>query len=266
VKLISSVLLRYYRTKNLIESPDGKHLYAAVGSNSNAAENGLDKEDRRASILEIDVRSGQCLSAGTAIDLGSVLQGIACRVSRHRSGRRPWREIAGGAAAIPASAPKHSRGTRRPNISSVVAFKVRVRAMGIGDRPTSFRSPWQRRYAEHLIGSIRRDLVGFNAEHLRRILAKYAAHYNEVRTHVSLGKDAPCARPIERWRRCCASDQCCPPRNRRCIDQTPVTSQARRARDSIFKSLLIPKPKTDVMNPANLFTSRVESIIEKIGP
>jgi hypothetical protein len=39
----------------------------------------------------------------------------------------------------------------------------------------------------------------FNAEHLRRILAKYATCYNEVRTHVSLGKDTPCTRPIERF-------------------------------------------------------------------
>ncbi len=35
-----------------------------------------------------------------------------------------------------------------------VAFKARVRAMGIRDRPTSFRSPWQNGYAERLIGSI----------------------------------------------------------------------------------------------------------------
>jgi transposase InsO family protein len=39
----------------------------------------------------------------------------------------------------------------------------------------------------------------FNAEHLRRILAKYASYYNEVRTHVALGKDTPCRRPIERF-------------------------------------------------------------------
>src|ERR1700730_1822436 len=61
------------------------------------------------------------------------------------------------------------------------------------------------------IGSIRREctdhLIAFNAEHLRRIPAKYAIYYNEVRPHVSLGKDAPCARPIQRFRRgCCASD------------------------------------------------------------
>jgi transposase InsO family protein len=84
-----------------------------------------------------------------------------------------------------------------------VAFKARVRAMGIRDQPTSFRSPWQNGYVERLIGSIRREcidhLMVVNAEHLRRILAKYAAYYNEVRTHVSLGKDAPCTRPIERF-------------------------------------------------------------------
>jgi hypothetical protein len=42
-------------------------------------------------------------------------------------------------------------------------------------------------------------LIAFNAEHLRQILAKYAIYYNEVRTHVSLGKDAPSTRPIERF-------------------------------------------------------------------
>ena len=84
-----------------------------------------------------------------------------------------------------------------------VAFKARVRAMGIRDRPTSFRSPWQNGYVERLIGSIRCEctdhLIVFNAEHLGRILAKYAAYYNQMRTHVSLGKDAPCIRPIERF-------------------------------------------------------------------
>ena len=84
-----------------------------------------------------------------------------------------------------------------------VAFKARVRAMGIRDRPTSFRSPWQNGYVERLIGSIRREctdhLIVFNAEHLQRILANYTAYYNEVRTHVSLGKDAPYTRQIERF-------------------------------------------------------------------
>jgi len=84
-----------------------------------------------------------------------------------------------------------------------VAFKARLRAMGIRDRPTSLHSPWQNGCVERLIGSIRREctdhLIVFNAEHLRRILARYAAYYNQVRTHVSLDKDAPFTRPVERY-------------------------------------------------------------------
>src|SRR6266851_1246602 len=83
------------------------------------------------------------------------------------------------------------------------AFKSRVRAMGIRDRPTSFRSPWQNGLVERLIGSARHEctdhVIVFNAEHLRRILAKYTTYYNEVRTHISLGKDAPYTRQIERF-------------------------------------------------------------------
>lgn len=51
--------LNHHWTKNLIASPDGARLYATVGSNSNAAENGIDAERGRAAIWEIDPRSGQ---------------------------------------------------------------------------------------------------------------------------------------------------------------------------------------------------------------
>jgi glucose/arabinose dehydrogenase len=50
--------LNHHWTKNIIASPDGTKLYAAVGSNSNVAENGIDKEEGRAAIWEIDLRSG----------------------------------------------------------------------------------------------------------------------------------------------------------------------------------------------------------------
>jgi len=46
--------INHHWTKNLIASPDGRFLYATVGSNSNVAENGLDTEKDRAAILEID--------------------------------------------------------------------------------------------------------------------------------------------------------------------------------------------------------------------
>jgi transposase InsO family protein len=53
-------------------------------------------------------------------------------------------------------------------------FVRRVRSIGIRDRPTSFRSPWQNGYAERLIGSIRREcidhVVVFGERHLRHVL------------------------------------------------------------------------------------------------
>jgi len=48
--------LNHHWTKNIIASPDGTRLYAAVGSNSNVAEHGMDKEEGRAAIWEIDLR------------------------------------------------------------------------------------------------------------------------------------------------------------------------------------------------------------------
>lgn len=46
--------INHHWTKNLIASPDGTTLYATVGSNSNVAENGIDAEQGRAAIWEID--------------------------------------------------------------------------------------------------------------------------------------------------------------------------------------------------------------------
>ena len=81
----------------------------------------------------------------------------------------------------------------------------RLRAMGIRDRPTAPRSPWQNGCVERLIGSIRREctdhVVVFGETHLRRLLNAYMAYYNEARTHLSLGKDAPIHRPFERFGR-----------------------------------------------------------------
>jgi glucose/arabinose dehydrogenase len=51
--------INHHWTKNVIASRDGSRLYATVGSNSNAGENGLDKEESRAAILEIDPATGK---------------------------------------------------------------------------------------------------------------------------------------------------------------------------------------------------------------
>jgi glucose/arabinose dehydrogenase len=51
--------INHHWTKNLIASPDGRKLYVTVGSNSNVAERGMAVEAERASIWEIDLKSGQ---------------------------------------------------------------------------------------------------------------------------------------------------------------------------------------------------------------
>src|SRR6266849_7787403 len=75
------------------------------------------------------------------------------------------------------------------------AYTHRIRAIGIRDHPTALRAPWQNGHVERLIGSIRREcldhVIVFGEAHLRRVLKTYASYYNEVRTHLSLDKDAP---------------------------------------------------------------------------
>src|ERR1700704_3669348 len=81
-------------------------------------------------------------------------------------------------------------------------FKSRVRAMGIRDRPISPGSPWQNAYVERLIGTVRRECLDrmliFGESHLRRVLASYAAYYNQARPHLALQKDAPLGRAVQR--------------------------------------------------------------------
>ena len=80
-------------------------------------------------------------------------------------------------------------------------FVRRVRLLGIRDHPTAARSPWQNGCAERLIGSVRREcldhVVVFGERHLRHTLGCYADYYNNVRTHLSLGKDAPRRRAVQ---------------------------------------------------------------------
>jgi glucose/arabinose dehydrogenase len=51
--------INHHWTKNVATSPDGKKLYVTVGSNSNAAENGMEVEQGRAAIWEFDIASGK---------------------------------------------------------------------------------------------------------------------------------------------------------------------------------------------------------------
>jgi transposase InsO family protein len=119
-------------------------------------------------------------------------------VTRHPTAERLARQIT---EAFPwASAPAYL--VRDNDRSYGHIFKSRLGAMGIRDRPISPGSPWQNAYVERLIGTMRRECLDrvliFGEGHLRKVLASYAAYYNEVRTHVALEKDAPLSRPVQR--------------------------------------------------------------------
>jgi hypothetical protein len=80
--------------------------------------------------------------------------------------------------------------------------------MGIGDRPTSPRSPWQNAYAERLIGTLRRDCLDhvliFGAP---RIYGEpgYVFSPTIMRPGRTLGKDAPVGRAVQRFGRIVAT-------------------------------------------------------------
>jgi glucose/arabinose dehydrogenase len=50
--------INHHWTKNVIASPDGSQLFVTVGSNSNAAENGMKAEENRAAILQVEPATG----------------------------------------------------------------------------------------------------------------------------------------------------------------------------------------------------------------
>ena len=81
-------------------------------------------------------------------------------------------------------------------------FREQVKDMKIVEVLSAPRSPWQRAYVERLIGSIRREcldhVIVFGEASLRRILASYLSYYHRTRPHLSLAKDSPEPRPIQR--------------------------------------------------------------------
>lgn len=51
--------INHHWTKNIVASPDGRHLYVSVGSNSNVGEHGIEAEAGRAAIWEFERASGK---------------------------------------------------------------------------------------------------------------------------------------------------------------------------------------------------------------
>jgi putative transposase len=80
-------------------------------------------------------------------------------------------------------------------------FRTRVQGMGIQEVLTAARSPWQKPFAERLIGSIRREclnhVIVLGQRHLRWTLKRHLRYYLDPRTHLSLEKDSPRPRPIQ---------------------------------------------------------------------
>jgi putative transposase len=77
---------------------------------------------------------------------------------------------------------------------------------------TPVRSPRANSYAERFVGTLRRECLDhtliLGEQHLRKVLAEYARHYNGHRPHQGLQQEAPQREPgrvvdvtarIERW-------------------------------------------------------------------
>ena len=74
--------------------------------------------------------------------------------------------------------------------------------MGIKEVKIAPKSPWQNPYAERVIGSIRRECLDYyiilNESHLYKVLSEYIEYYNNFRTHLSLDRNSPEPRYVEK--------------------------------------------------------------------
>lgn len=81
--------------------------------------------------------------------------------------------------------------------ADVVTF---LKSAGLEPKRTSIQAPWQNGTAERWVGSCRSELLDhvivLNESHLRRLIRDYVNYHHEDRTHDSLGKDTPDARPV----------------------------------------------------------------------
>jgi len=119
-------------------------------------------------------------------------------VTRHPTARWTAQQIT---EAFPYDeAPKYLIRDRDGNYGK--DFRRRVKAMSVKEILIAPQSPWQNPFAERVIGSIRREcldhFVILNEKHLLRILDEYVEYYNNCRTHLSLKKNSPKPRTVER--------------------------------------------------------------------
>jgi hypothetical protein len=122
------------------------------------------------------VRGVPIVHADNSHNVRSAAPVVAKRVDRpYRSGRsETWIKV------------KAKRKMTLPIIGYVPAKGNSIAALRLGRRE----------------GTLRRDCLDhvliFGAWHLRRILTSYSCYYNETRTHLSLDKDAPLGRAVQR--------------------------------------------------------------------
>jgi magnesium-transporting ATPase (P-type) len=204
----------------LHKSADGKELLFAKGAPEVILEHcdrqetaggqprPLDRE-RFMSCLRQARRSGRARAGAASTICCASHSAVGCRVTANQSScRRPWpttRKANRHSNVRVGTTPWDAAPTYlvRDNDGAYgQAFTSRIRAMGIRDRPISPRSPWQNPYVERLIGTLRRDCLDhiliYGERHLRRVLTSYSLYYNETRTHLGLGKDAPLRRAVRR--------------------------------------------------------------------
>ena len=141
---------------------------------------------------------------------GPPSQGWRTFLRNHRRTSPPYRSHAAdrGIPVCTGRSPRLSLGHQRRLIWSatmtVLTAYLYVPGEGNGySRPPILPgSPWQNGVAERSIGTVRREcldrLLIFGESHLRRVLASYAAYYNQTRTHLVLQKDALLRRAVQR--------------------------------------------------------------------
>ena len=81
------------------------------------------------------------------------------------------------------------------------AFRAVMRALGLREMVTAYKSPLQNAHAERVIGTLRREcldhVIVMNDRHARQILDEYVQYYNGERAHQALDGDSPVPRVEE---------------------------------------------------------------------
>ena len=74
--------------------------------------------------------------------------------------------------------------------------------LAIYQKITSYKSPWQNGICERFILSARSEVLNhviiFNEDHLRRLMKEYIEYYNKDRCHLSLERDSPFTREVQK--------------------------------------------------------------------